>query len=185
MLSFEDLTDVILVGHSSTGMVITAVADRMPKRIRHVVYLDAFVPEDGQSLIDIMPPTLVPQVKARVEKEGRGWLLPRLYPPPWEEIVEKIWHISDEGDRRWMLQRLRPTPFKHFTESVERKNGAAEKLPRTYIRCRQFPNPIFDRYAQAAQQSSMWQYRELESSHEAFITAPEKLSDLLLEIAAR
>lgn len=56
ILKYEDLTDAVLVGHSSSGMVVTSVADRVPGQVRHIVYLDAFIPEDGQSLVDLLPP---------------------------------------------------------------------------------------------------------------------------------
>jgi len=184
VLEFEDLTKVILVGHSSTGMVITGVGDRVPERISHLVYLDAFVPEDGQSLLDIMPAPLVPQVKARVQDEGQGWLLPRLFSSSWEETVAEVWRITDEADQRWMLARLRPTPFRHFLEPVQRANPAAKNVPRTFVRCLQYPNPIFDGYAQIARQGGLWHYRELATSHEPFVTMPRELTDLLLEIAS-
>jgi pimeloyl-ACP methyl ester carboxylesterase len=184
VLEFEDLTGVILVGHSSTGMVITGIADRMPERLAHLVYLDAFVPENGQALLDLMPAPLVPQVKARVQEEGQGWLLPRLFPGPWGETVGKVWRITDEADQRWMLARLRPTPFRHFLEPVRRANPAAEQVPRTYIRCLQYPNPVFDGYAARARQGGVWRHRELATSHEPFVTMPRELTDLLLEIAS-
>ena len=73
VLEYEDLRQVILVGNSSGGMVITGVADRMPERIAHLVYLDAFVPEDGQSMLDIIPAERRPLMEALVQKEVSGW----------------------------------------------------------------------------------------------------------------
>ena len=75
LLKYEDLSDVVLVGNSSAGMVITGVADQLPERIAQVVYLDAFVPQDGQTMLDIMPPDRRPLMEALVQKEGQGWLL--------------------------------------------------------------------------------------------------------------
>ena len=65
VLKYEDLSGVILVGHSSSGMVITGVADRVPELLSHLVYVDAFVPEDGQSMWDIIPPDRRPAMEAR------------------------------------------------------------------------------------------------------------------------
>ena len=129
LLKYEDLSDVVLVGNSSAGMVITGVADQLPERIAQVVYLDAFVPQDGQTMLDIMPPDRRPLMEALVQKEGQGWLLPRFAPPPWDKFVPEAWHITDEADLRWVLPRLRPTPFGHFKEPAHRKNTVAEKLP--------------------------------------------------------
>ena len=119
----------------------------MPERIAHIVYLDAFVPQDGQSLLDLIPLDRRPPMEALVQSEGQGWLLPRFAPPPWEKIVPQAWRITDEADLRWALPRLRPTPFGHFKEPVRRQNAAAEK-PRTYIRCLQWPNAVYDRHAE-------------------------------------
>jgi pimeloyl-ACP methyl ester carboxylesterase len=84
VIEYEDLHNVILVGNSSGGMVITGVADHMPERIARLVFLDAFVPMDGQSMLDVIPPDRRPALEAFVQKEGSGWLLPRFAPPPWE-----------------------------------------------------------------------------------------------------
>lgn len=184
VLQYEDLRGVILVGHSSGGMVITGVADRVPDRIAHVVYLDAFVPEHGEALLDLVSVDRRHAMEAMVETEGEGWLLPRFAAPPWETIVREMWGVTDDGDVRWMLERLGPTPFGHFKDAVKRTNPAAEKLPRTCIRCRQFPNPRFDRHAEMAKQSALWRYRELATSHHPAVTMPEALADLLLELAS-
>jgi pimeloyl-ACP methyl ester carboxylesterase len=184
LLQYEDLSGVVLVGNSSGGMVITGVADRAPERIAHVVYLDAFVPQDGQSMLDLIPPDRRPPMEALVQSEGQGWLLPRFAPPPWEKFVPQAWRITDEADLRWALPRLRPTPFAHFTEPVRRQNAAAEKLPRTYIRCTQWPNAVYDRHTEEARRTPGWQSRELATSHLPYITHPRELADLLHEIAA-
>jgi len=181
VLKFEDIRDAILVGNSSGGMVITGVADRMPERIAHVVYLDAFVPEDGQSLFDIVPSERRQPMHELVQKEGDGWLVPRFAPPQWEKFVPEAWHITDQSDLCWVLPRLTATPLGHFTEPVRRINTAAERLPRTYIRCTVFPNPIFDRYAEIAQSGAGWQHRELATSHLPFITNPLELANVLME----
>ena len=116
ILKYEDLTDAVLVGHSSSGMVVTSVADRVPGQVRHIVYLDAFIPEDGQSLVDLLPPNRRQAMEALVAKEGDGWQLPRLGPWPWEQIIREQWGVHDEVDVRWMLARLAATPFRHFTD---------------------------------------------------------------------
>ena len=85
VLEFEDLRRVILVGNSSGGMVITGVADRVPERLAQVVYLDAFVPEDGQSLVDLLSADHRQAMEALVKAEGQGWMLPRFAPLPPEK----------------------------------------------------------------------------------------------------
>jgi hypothetical protein len=151
----------------------------MPNRLAHLVYLDAFVPEDGQATIDLI--TMVPReaLEARVRTEGYGWLLPSLRPVPWDEFVRDLWRVTDETDRRWMVERLSPTPFKTFTDPVQRTDPAAEALRRTYIRCLQNPSPVFDRFAEVARSTPGWRYRELATGHEPFVTNPCELARLI------
>jgi pimeloyl-ACP methyl ester carboxylesterase len=182
VIEYEDLRNVILVGNSSGGMVMTGVADHMPERIAHLVFLDAFVPTDGQSMLDVIPPDRRPALEAFVQKEGEGWLLPRFAPPPWKKLVTEVWQVTEDADLDWILPRLRPTPFGHFREPVKRKNPAAEKLPRTYIRT-EWPHPGLDRYAGAASEAAGWQSRRIASSHLPYITHPSELAALLLEVA--
>jgi pimeloyl-ACP methyl ester carboxylesterase len=183
VLKYEDLRDVVLVGHSSSGAVITGVADRAPERLGHVVYLDAFVPENGEAVLDLIAPERRRVFEELVKTEGDGWLVPRFAPPPWETIVRDMWDVTDETDVRWMLERLGPTPFGHFKEPVRRTNPAAKNLSRIYIRCTQFPSPRFDRHAEMAKQAPRWRYRELAAGHHALVTMPDKVAELLLEFA--
>jgi pimeloyl-ACP methyl ester carboxylesterase len=183
VLTFEDLNDVILVGNSSAGTVITGVADRVPERIDQVVYLDAFLPSDGQSTLDLVPPDRRPAMERLVESEGDGWLLPRFAAAPWEEFVPDAWQVTDEADLQWVLARLRPTPFGHFTEPLQLRRSEVEQPRRVYIRCRGWPHPGFDRYAAAAQSSPSWSCHELATSHLPYITDPDDVTAVLLELA--
>jgi pimeloyl-ACP methyl ester carboxylesterase len=180
VLAYEDLHNVVLVGSSSAGMVITGVAEQVPDRISQLVYLDAFVPDDGQCLLDLVPPDRRAAMEALAETEGDGRLLPRFASVPWDQFIPEAWHVTDPTDLAWMLDRIRPTPFGHFTTAVRRGNPTACQLPRTYIRCTGWPHAGFDRYAQAAQQSSGWRLRRLDSSHLPFITGPAELATVLV-----
>jgi hypothetical protein len=69
-------------------------------------------------------------------------------------------------------------------DPVHRRNPVAEQLPRAFVRCRQFPNPRFDQHAEMAQRSALWRYRELVAPHHAPVTMPDKVADLMLELAS-
>jgi pimeloyl-ACP methyl ester carboxylesterase len=181
VLFFQDLHDVILVGSSSAGIVIAAVADRMPERIARLVHLDAFVPADGQSLWDMIPPDRRAAREQLVASEGDGWLLPRFAAERWEEFVPAAWGITDEASLRWVLSRLRPTPFRHFTDPVELHLSEDQQPRRVYVRCR-WPSPAFDRFAATASASSAWRSEELAFSHLPPITDPGVLAALLVDL---
>jgi pimeloyl-ACP methyl ester carboxylesterase len=183
VLEYEDLSDVVLVGHSYGGMVITGVAHQAPGRLAHLVYFDAFVPEDGQSMLDLGPPERRETMTTRVREEGDGWRLPSLQPIPWDQFVHDVYLVTDEAEVAWLTARLGPHPFKTMTDPVDARNPAAAALPRTYIRCPQYPNPAFDRFAAQAQApGSGWRYHALPTSHDAMVTMPRELVELLLAI---
>jgi pimeloyl-ACP methyl ester carboxylesterase len=180
---FEDLTDVVLVGSNSGGTVITGVADHLPDRIASLVYLDAFVPSDGQSTRDLLPPERQSALDTLVETEGNGWLLPRFAPPPWPTIVRDIWQIVDEADFEWVLPRLRPTPYRHFTDPVRVTDSNLDAIDRVYVRCRPGNPAPFDIFAAAARSKPGWTYRELDTPHVPFVTHPDDVTTVLLDTA--
>jgi pimeloyl-ACP methyl ester carboxylesterase len=182
VLEYGDLRSVILVGNSSGGAVITGVAERAPQRIAQLVYLDAFVPADGQSILDLLPRDRRRAFEEFARSEGKGWLLPRFAPLPWEQIVRNIWGVNDKADVQWMLPRLVATPFGHFTEPVERTNRASDTLARTYVRCLEFKHAGFDEYAAMARRTPTWRYREMASPHLPPVTHPRELTELLVEL---
>jgi pimeloyl-ACP methyl ester carboxylesterase len=183
---FDDLRDVILVGTSSGGTVITDVASRISDRIASLVYLDAFLPSDGQSTVDLMATERREELEKFVETEGDGWLLPRFAPPPWPVILRgEVWQVTDEADVEWMLPRLRPTPFRHFTDPVRLEPSHTEVIERTYIRCcGRPPRAQFDNAAKRARSTPGWRYLEIDTPHVPYVTHPHVVTEALAEIAA-
>ena len=173
VLTMENLHEVVLIGHSYGGMVATGVADREPERIKHLVYLDAFVPRDGQSVGDLQPPGVRDAMRAAAERDGDGWLVPPNPPPP----------DTSAADLAWMAPRRLPQPLKALDEPI-RLTGAVDRLPRTYIHCtRPMPADGFRQFAQRAKTEAGWQYREIDASHNPHITAPDALAAMLDDIA--
>ena len=172
-LTMEDLRDVVLVGHSYGGMVATGVADRETHRIAQLVYLDAFVPRDGQSVFDLHPVEVRERMQRAARLDGEGWLVPPNPPPP----------DTPPADLAWMAPRRLPHPIKTFEQPI-RLSGAADSLPRTYIYCtRPGPGDGFRQFAQRARTEAGWQYREIDSSHNPHVTAPDALAAMLHEIS--
>ncbi|MBK7453176.1 MAG: alpha/beta hydrolase [Anaerolineales bacterium] len=177
ILWYEDLNDVILVGHSYGGMVITGVADAAPERIAKIVYLDAFVPENGQSLMTIFRPASSQEASPKPPVID-DWRVPYPY-------RERPFGITDQSDSQWVLDKITPQPIQAFTEPIRLKNGGSSKIPRTYIHLRPPvglpPETEFFQFAERARTQPDWKYQELVSGHDAMIIIPEAVAALLLE----
>ena len=130
VLEFEDLRDVILVGHSYGGMVITGVADRATDRIGHMVYLDAANPENGQSLVDVAGPLMeAARADGRVVDGIELVLFPGKDPM-------NFYGVTDPEQIEWMKPRLTPHPWKCFEQKLVLENEAAlREIPETHIVC--------------------------------------------------
>ena len=166
-LVFEELQDVVLVGHSYGGMVAMGVAHRVPDRVRRIVLVDAFLPEDGESVIDAVRGTpLEWWIVDLVEGAEGGMITPSWIGPPEE------W----PGDV--------PHPVATFTEPVSLGNAAADPLPGTYIlTAERATDPATDFFAAFADRARArgWQVRVLRSDHNPQSSAREELVELLLE----
>lgn len=175
VLTYEDLADVILVGHSYAGMVMSAVAEEAAGRLAHLVYLDAFTPRHAESALDLEPPATAKAFAELARTQGDGWrLLPR------ETFLDR-WGLKVEADRSWVWSKLTSMPFRCFSQAVSLPTDAARSLPRTYIDCQIPRNEGLRRSADRAREEG-WRFRELATGHEAMVTAPEELTALLLEL---
>jgi pimeloyl-ACP methyl ester carboxylesterase len=174
VIQFEDLRNIFLVGHSYGGMVATAVADRVPERLAEIVYLDAFVPSDGQSLFDLQPTEVRARMREDARRVGNGWRIPPNPLPP----------DMSETDVAWVMPRRVMQPLRTFAEPVS-LSGAGKRLPKTYIYCtRPAPGNIFRQFAERARDERAWRYFEIDASHSPHITVPDVLATLLDQIAA-
>jgi pimeloyl-ACP methyl ester carboxylesterase len=167
LLEFEDLNNVILVGHSYTGMVITGVAEKS-SRISKLVYLDAIVPENGQSMFSIMDGL---EAQFRRNADAKGMV------PSW---VPEDFGITDPRDIAWMKSRLTPMPILTHQEKLEAPKMNARKLPRYFVQCTQFGLGDF---AEKIRREGGTVF-DLDTGHDAMITEPEKLSSILVKIAS-
>lgn len=171
VIEFEGLKDITLVGHSYGGMVATGVADRVPERIKQLIYLDAFVPGNGQSLLDLRPPG--PRPAAAPGGQGEDWLIPP-NPPPAD---------TSPADLAWITPLRRPQPLKTFSQPLQIRNPNPP-FPRSYIYCtKKPPDDVFLQFSKRFKSDPKWRYYEIDASHSPNVTAPEALVRLLCEIA--
>lgn len=170
VLEFEDLRDVILIGHSYGGMVATGIADRARDRVAQLIYLDAFAPADGQSVFDLQPAPARDRMR-EAARAGDGWRIPPNPMPP----------DTPEADVAWAAPRRLPQPLKCFEDRL--RVSAALTLPRSYIYCqRNGPGDVFRQFLARAQSEAGWRAYEIDASHNPHITAPDALLALLLTI---
>jgi pimeloyl-ACP methyl ester carboxylesterase len=171
VLHYEDLHDVVLIGHSYGGMVATGVVDRARERIAQLIYLDAFVPRDGQRHLDLVPTEQVERMRAGVA-QGDGWRVP---PNPTPED-------TSPEDRAWIAERRLPQPLKCFEQPLHLRNGEPT-LPRAYIRATKYASVTFDGFAARARAEAGWSSFEIAATHSPNVTAPQELM-LVLNRAA-
>jgi pimeloyl-ACP methyl ester carboxylesterase len=170
VLTLDDLHDVVLVGHSSSGAVITGVAQRAAGRIRELVHLDSFVPGPGESVLDLLDPPRREHFERLVDAAGRIVLDP--------DVAMDGWAVTDPDDRAWVGPRLRPHPVGGLADALPVMD--VPDLPRRYVHCTVKPGQdSFAGFAGAAATDPTWRFDELATGHDAMVTAPAELADLL------
>lgn len=173
LFEYRDLRDVVLVGHSYGGTVITAVAERVPGRIGHLVYLDASVPRDGESNDDVIGERMASQLRASALADGDGWRVP---PAPY--VVERM---SGHPLQRWVRDRLEPHPLRPLGEPVTIRSADAARLPRAFIQTTQ--SDLYNGLMKRARAAG-WHCRELTGGHYAMFTQPSAVARALNELVA-
>lgn len=172
VLSYEALQGVVLIGHSYGGMVATGVADRARDKVDKLVYLDAFAPEEGEGLFDLVPTAHADAMRAKAAAEGEGWRVPPNPMPP----------DTPDEDRAWAAPRRVGQPIKTFEAKLHLRNGPLT-LPRHYVYCRRVPPGDPFRLSYERARRAGWGLHEIDASHNPHITAPEGLMAVLNAIA--
>ncbi len=167
VILYEDLSDLILVGHSYGGMVVTGVADRIPDRIAHLVLVDAFLPEHGESVMSMTGNSITELGK---------------HSPPWrakDGYLVPLWVETSQAPPKAV-----PHPIKTLTQPIHLENPAASLIPGTFILTKErwAETDAFSASAQRARARG-WVYYELEGDHNPQLSQPGTLVALLLRVA--
>ncbi len=164
VLEAEDLRKVVLAGHRYGGMPITGVAERAAGRLAHLVYLDAFVPRDGEALLDLLGPRARADTEAAFARSDDGWRV--------------LWPGDTTTPRPWppATPRFAPQPWRTFAQPLAVRDAAAAALPRTYVRCTADKEPgsfMADAFATswARAREGGWRVRALDAGHDGVETA--------------
>ncbi len=179
LIKYEELDDVILVGHSYGGMVISGVADRAKNAIKELIYLDALVPLDGGSLLD--PYAELSDEQAAQIASGIPLVDGNSLPLPSEEFLG----LSESDPKvASLMQRLTPHPVKTIVDRLRFTNGGPENLKKSFIYCTaQVADDATKRKLEKVKSSDDWGYFEINTGHNAMTTEPVKLVDLIYKIS--
>ena len=181
VIEAEELTDVILCGHSYGGMVISGVADRLPGRIRALVYLDAFVPEHGQSLIGLIRQALPPEVAAVFLGSFHGTAL-KNHSGLMAPIPAEMFGIKPEN-RAWVDRRCVPQPLATFEMPLLLSGAGAAVAQRVYILADAWDPSPFRHFAAKLEGQPGWRITKLPSSHDVMVDMPHELAAELMKLA--
>jgi pimeloyl-ACP methyl ester carboxylesterase len=173
LIEAYDLRDVTLIGHSYAGQVVTGVADLLPERVGRRVYLDAFVGDDGDAAIDLLPATVAGHYRESVAGPGFGWLIP--------VRSLTVLGVTEDADLAWLAPRLTPHPWLTYTEPL-RLTGNHRTVPAAFVECTDWMR-VFQPQAERAAARG-WPVHELATGHEAMVTAPAELAKLLLVLTS-
>lgn len=178
LIACEEMDDVVLVGHSYAGMVITGVADvllqRQPGLVRHLVYLDAVTPFPGESWSSQhAPETVSGRIKAAMESGG-------IFIPAPDASAFGL----EGADRDWVNRRQTPHPFGVYRDPLSFDAERIGKLPRTFIDCTSPALPTIAVMRQRVRHEPGWRVVELATGHVPMISMPKELAKLLLNCQA-
>ena len=175
VIEAEELENIILVGHSFGGAVISGVVDRLPQRIAQLVYLDAIVPVSGHSALSCLP-LETQEIRLRTAQATPGGLT---IPLP----TDTMFDLPSGPDRDWVARRITPHPLASYTDAIPLKHPVGNGRPRLYIRCTDpiYPAvvPSYDRI----KAEGGWTLVDIATGHDAMVTAPEALAEILLQHA--
>lgn len=173
LLNFENLYDVILVGHSYAGMVITGAAARAPEHLKQLVYLDAYLPDAGQSEADLWPADI--RAARQADAEAHGGVT---QPPPLAAFG-----VTDQVLAEWVQARWTPQPFATYAEPIP--DGSSTAVAGAFIRCTGNPAGAPDLFGPSMRKAETlgWPVRTVTAGHMAMLTAPTEVADVLLDLA--
>lgn len=179
LIEAEELNQVVLVGHSYAGNVITVVADRLqqlrPGLLQRLVYLDAGVPSPGDSWSSPHTPETV---QRRIEESKSSGGLS--FPPP----DASVFGLRD-ADRDWVNRRQTPQPFRLYQQPLNFDAARVAALPRTFIDCTNPPLATIDAARKRVRREPGWQVLAMDCGHDPMVSHPQELATLLLSVAAQ
>ena len=176
LIEYEDLTDVLLAGHSASGSVVAKAAESVHPRLKALVYVDAVILPSGKAMFDVFPPQWTEGMRASARTRGEGWYL-----PPEQDMIFSFFasDCSDE-DKQWLWRMATPQPIKPYEDRVDLSRFYQLSIPKTYIKCTKSqagaPRSVADKFGM--------QYFEIDAGHDPMVSQPERFAAILAQLAS-
>jgi pimeloyl-ACP methyl ester carboxylesterase len=172
VIKFENLRDVVLVGHSYAGCVVSGVAEQVLPNIASIVFVDAFLPQNGERMLDLTPERFR---AGALEAQKKGEISRPIAPAASFQVNEK--------DRNWVDSKLTPQPLGP-TFTPNKFTGARDKVAKkTYIRAVGYPQPTFDKFMEQCKADPAWRVVGITSGHDIMVDKPDELTEALIAAA--
>ncbi len=176
VIRWEELSDVVLAGHSYGGMVITGVADKIPDKIRSLVYLDAFVPASGQAVTDFLPPELLGGMRDDAKQNGAGYLM--------TPIPAEVFKVN-QGDAAWVDRMCVKHPLACFEQKIALTGGSAKVGRHTYVVATGYgPPQPFLAVADGLKSDKNWKVVTFPCGHDLMLDMPKETAEVLVAAGA-
>jgi pimeloyl-ACP methyl ester carboxylesterase len=172
VIKWEGLEGIVLVGHSYGGWVISGVAEQMLPAISSIVFLDAFMPENGQKGLDLNSERSKAEIALALKKGD----ISRPAPPA------ATWNVN-EKDRAWVDAKQTAQPIGVSLKPIKLTGARDRVAKKTYIRATKYGNPNFDRFYAKTKADRSWRTYEVPCGHDVMIDMPDRLTEILLEVA--
>lgn len=170
----------VLVGHSYAGMVISGAVESHPTKVQKLVFLDAFIPDDGQCTLDLLPREIGAYFRNVARERGNGWRLPG------GEGQLDLWGLKPGKARDFVRERLCDFSLRCFEEPICLRENRKASIPAVFVSCvaEEYPaRPFFEPFAKKARACG-WQVNELKTAHDCHVERPEVVANILLSAAA-
>ena len=171
------LEEVTLVGHSYAGMIVSGVVEAQPTKVQRLIFIDAFIPEDGQCVLDLLPSEIGIQFRKTAQIEGSGWRLPG------GKGLLDLWGLEPGEARDFVRARLCDFSLRCFEEPVSLPANRKAGIPATYIACvaKNYPaRPVFKIFAEKARACG-WDIAEVNTGHDCHVERPTEVAEILLK----
>lgn len=173
LIEWENLDNIVLVAHSYGGIIASGVAEKVSAKISSIVFLDAFMPEDGETLLEKSSPAFVDAIKGAIAKGEVG-----IKAPP-----ASAFGITADADKAWVDSKTTAQPVGTYTEKASYTGGREKIARKTFIRAKGYKSATFDANLAKVKANSSWKTFELETGHDVMVIAPDRLTEILLTSA--